>query len=179
MGIGRSVGDWASPIFIKLDLSLMLMAHHIKLHFQPPSVHWSSRVAVELTTCVCYCSIFFNLDIYPKCLQWKKFLLVTLLWHICAWPYARPWPTKVEPSTSHCNFGIVQWPPRNHLQCPHFHTHHQPLSKIQFQTFSRVINVLSHSQLRPPWRFTRKKSPGNITYKSGMAFQHLIPDNWG
>ena len=22
-------------------------------------------------------------------------------------------------------------------------------------------------------------TPGNITYKSGMAFQHLIPDNWG
>ena len=44
----------------------------------------------------------------------------------------------------------TQWPPCNHLQCPHhFHIHLQPY-KTQLQTFSHVISVLAHFQLKPP-----------------------------
>ena len=71
-------------------------------HFQQAcNQHWSSRVAAELTTCVCCCSrSFVSSDIHPKCLQWTKHLLVTLPWHNSAWLYARLWPAKVEPSPS-------------------------------------------------------------------------------
>ena len=50
----------------------------------------------------------------------------------------------------------TQWPQCNHLQCTHhFHIHLQPY-KTQLQTFSHVISVLAHFQLKPPWRFTWK-----------------------
>ena len=80
--------------------------------------------------------------------RWREnlFSVISVLHPLCR---SMAWSTTLNPHT--------QWPPSNHLQCPHFHTHTQPWFKTQLQTFSRVINVLSHFQLRPPWRFTWKK----------------------
>ena len=77
--------------------------------------------------------------------RWREnlFSVISVLHPLCR---SMTWSTTLNPHT--------QWPPSNHLQCPHhFHIHLQPY-KTQLQTFSHVISVLAHFQLKPPWRFT-------------------------
>ena len=102
--VGGRPGQIIHPAWVKRSKSYwhkIWPNHHTCALLRKGSLFFGSREAVEPTTCVCYCSsCFFSSDICPKCLQWKKLLMVTPLWHNSVWLFARHWPAKVEPSPS-------------------------------------------------------------------------------